>query len=174
MCSACSFRSEHPAVGICHSRWEQAGDNKKRFNYVCTDSICSLPFARKYPELYDNRRRTLGRKLLEIKGIAREDREKREWWQLQGVMGFGAPCIIFLCIDHSLYLQDGKINVWPVFDCAAIMENIMLLAIKYGLGTIPQLQTVTYPEVLRKALGIPDSKLIVLGIAIANRKRAIG
>ena len=161
-------------MGICHSRWEQAGDNKKRFNYVCTDSICSLPFARKYPELYDNRRRTLGRKLLEIKGIAREDREKREWWQLQGVMGFGAPCIIFLCIDHSLYLQDGKINVWPVFDCAAIMENIMLLAIKYGLGTIPQLQTVTYPEVLRKALGIPDSKLIVLGIAIANRKRAIG
>jgi len=42
----------------------------------------------------------------------------------------------------------------------------MLLATKYGLGTVAQAQAVTYPEVLRKVLGIPDSKLIVLGIAI--------
>ncbi len=42
----------------------------------------------------------------------------------------------------------------------------MLLAIKYGLGTVPGLQAVSYPDVLRKTLGIPDSKLIVIGIAI--------
>jgi len=42
----------------------------------------------------------------------------------------------------------------------------MLLATKYGLGTLPQMQAVSYPDVLRNRLGIPDSKLIVLGIAI--------
>ncbi len=42
----------------------------------------------------------------------------------------------------------------------------MLLAIKYGLGTIPQAQAVIFPDVVRKVLGIPNSKLIVVGIAI--------
>jgi nitroreductase len=42
----------------------------------------------------------------------------------------------------------------------------MLLATKYQLGTIPEIQAVLYPEVLRKVLAIPESKLIVLGIAI--------
>jgi nitroreductase len=42
----------------------------------------------------------------------------------------------------------------------------MLLAVKHGLGTIPEIQAVAYPDVLRKILNIPDSKLIVLGIAL--------
>lgn len=42
----------------------------------------------------------------------------------------------------------------------------MLLATKYALGTIPEIQAVLYPDVLRRILGIPDSKIIVLGIAI--------
>jgi nitroreductase len=42
----------------------------------------------------------------------------------------------------------------------------MLLATQYGLGTIPQIQAVVYPDVLRKVLGIPDSKVIVLGISV--------
>jgi nitroreductase len=47
-----------------------------------------------------------------------------------------------------------------------VAENIILLAAKYGLGTVPEIQAVFYPEVLRKMLAIPESKLIVLGIAI--------
>jgi nitroreductase len=42
----------------------------------------------------------------------------------------------------------------------------MLLAPSYGLGTIALAQAMTYPEVIRKALGIPDSLVVVLGIAI--------
>jgi len=47
----------------------------------------------------------------------------------------------------------------------------MLLASRYGLGTIPQIQAVDYPDILRKVLGIPDSKLIVLGIAVGYPDR---
>ena len=42
----------------------------------------------------------------------------------------------------------------------------MLLAVNFGLGTLPAIQLVKYPDVLKKVLGIPDSKLMVLGIAI--------
>ena len=125
-----------------------------------------IPIAREFPQPYDTRRRLLGRRVLELKGISREDKEKRMWWLLQGLRLFGAPYVIYIYIDRSFYRQGDGLNVWPVFDCGLVAENIMLLATKYGLGTIAQIQAVVYPAVLRKVLGIPDSKLIVLGIAV--------
>lgn len=125
-----------------------------------------LAFPTEFPEPFDTRRRAVGRKLFEILGIGREDREKRRWWYLQGLRLFEAPSAIYIYIDRSFYLQGDSLNAWPIFDCGLIAENIMLLATKFGLGTVPQIQAVVYPDVLRKILGIPDSKLIVLGIAI--------
>lgn len=124
-----------------------------------------------FPEPYDTRRRVVGRKLFEIMEISREDREKRSWWQLQGLRLFEAPVAIYIYTDRSFYFQGDSLNVWPVWDCGSVAENIMLLAPKYGLGTIPQIAAVMYPDVLRKVLEIPDSKLIVLGIAIGYPDR---
>lgn len=129
-------------------------------------SDSDIPPVPGYPEPYDSRRRALARKLFEIQGISREDKERRRVWQLQGLRLFEAPTEIYIYVDRSFYLQGDMLNVWPIFDCGLIAENIMLLATKYGLGTIPQRQAVNYPGVLRKVLGIPDSKLIVVGIAI--------
>ncbi len=123
---------------------------------------------REYPELYDSRRRALASQELKLKGIKREDREGRGWWRVQNLKHYGAPCVIYICIDRSFYFQGEGINVWPVFDCGLIAENITLLATKYGLGTVIEAQAVVYPEVLRKVLGIPDSKLIAVGIAIGH------
>jgi nitroreductase len=125
-----------------------------------------IPLVREFPEPYDTRRRTLGRKVLELKGIKREDKEKRLWWLLQGLRSFEAPCVVYIYIDRSFYRQGDRLNIWPVFDCGLVAENIMLLATRYGLGTVAQIQAVLYPDVLRKVLGIPDSKVIVLGISI--------
>ncbi|TET42243.1 MAG: nitroreductase [Dehalococcoidia bacterium] len=130
-----------------------------------------IPRPREFPEPYDTRRRVLGRKVLELKEIQREDKEKRRWWLLQGLRLFEAPCVIYIYIDRSFYLQGDGLNIWPIFDCGLVAENIMLLATKYGLGTIAQIQAVVYPDVLRKLLGIPDSKLIVLGIAVGYPDR---
>ncbi len=121
---------------------------------------------KEFPEPFNTRRRTLGRKLFEAKGISREDKERRRGWQLLGLRLFDAPCAIYIYTDRPFYFQGDKLNVWPIFDCGLVAENIMLLATKHGLGTIPQIQAVCYPDVLRRVLGIPDSKLIVLGIAI--------
>ncbi len=125
-----------------------------------------LAAPRGFPEPFDTRRRGLGRALFAAMGLKREDTERRAQWGLQGIKLFEAPSAIFILTDRSFYFQGDSLNVWPVFDCGLVAENIMLLATNYGLGTIPEIQAVAYPGVLRKVLGIPDSKLIVLGIAI--------
>jgi nitroreductase len=48
----------------------------------------------------------------------------------------------------------------------------MLLATNYGLGTIAQAMAVVYPDIIRQELGIPEDKLIALGIAIGYPDRA--
>ena len=132
---------------------------------VETTPYPDVAFPAGFPQPYDARRRTLGVQLFEVKGISREDKEKRKWWLTQGLRSFEAPSAIYICIDRSFYFQGEGINVWPLFDCGIIAGYIMLLASRYGLGTIPQIQAVDYPDILRKVLRIPDSKLIVLGIA---------
>jgi nitroreductase len=121
---------------------------------------------REFPQPYDARYRVVGRRVLELKGIGREDKEKRRRWVLQGLRLFEAPCAIYIYTDRSFYEQGDTLNIWSVFDCGLVAENIMLLATGHGLGTIPEIQAVVYPDVLRRVLGIPDSKVIVLGIAI--------
>jgi nitroreductase len=125
-----------------------------------------IPHPREFPQLYDTRRRALGRRILELKGITREDKERRKWWGLQGLRSFEAPCVVYIYIDRSFYQQGDALNLWPIFDCGLVAENIMLLAAAHGLGTVAQIQAVAYPDVLREVLRIPDSKVILLGIAV--------
>ncbi|MDP2919960.1 MAG: nitroreductase [Dehalococcoidia bacterium] len=125
-----------------------------------------LAFPQEYPEPFDSRRRFLGRKIYELKGIGRQDVAERKKWGLQGLKLFEAPCCIYIYIERSFCFQANGLNLWPIFDCGLIAENIMLLALEYGLGTIPEAAAATYPDVLHRILEIPDTKLIVLGIAI--------
>jgi len=118
------------------------------------------------PQLYHTRHRSVGIKLFEIMAIGRKDEAKKRWWNLQGLQLFGAPCAIYIYIDRSFYYQGNMLNIWPVLDCGLIAQNIMLLATGHGLGTIPSMQAIFYPDVLREKLELPDSKLMVLGIAI--------
>jgi len=60
-----------------------------------------LPYPR-FTEPYLSRRRHLGMKVFEAKGIPREDTEKRRQWGLTGVRLFEAPNAIFLFMDRSL------------------------------------------------------------------------
>ena len=120
----------------------------------------------KFPEPYDSRSRATVAKSHHSVGIKRENREKREWWELQQLNNFGAPCEIYVYIDRTLYLQDGNVNVWPIFDCGTITGIIALLAGNYDLGTITQARAVVYPDIIREVLGIPNTKLMLVGIAV--------
>ena len=79
---------------------------------------------------------------------------------------YGATTCIYLLEGKNLVFQGKSVNMWPLYDSGAVVENIMLLATNYGLGTIAQAMAVVYPDIIRKELGISEDKLIALGIAI--------
>lgn len=154
--------------------WELAvvgGTKLEEIKQACVENadkppILDIPATMQYPEPWISRRRAVMAGILGKLGIAREDKQKRIEWGIYGYKLWGAPCAIYIMIDRSFHVIDNAINVWPLFDCGLIAQNILLLATQYGLGSIPAIQPVLYPDILRKILDLPDSKLMVMGIAI--------
>jgi nitroreductase len=77
-----------------------------------------------------------------------------------------APAVIYIMIDKSFFYTSRGTNVWALYDCGAVAQNICLAAVNYGLGTVEQAQAVIYPDILRHVLGTPESKLFAIGIAV--------
>ncbi len=118
------------------------------------------------PEPYLSRGRHQGQKEHELLGITHDDEKGRAWWRSQNFSNYGAPCVIYILTERSYFSHNKGVNVWPVYDCGVISQTIMLLATSYGLGTVVQASAVRHPDIIRKVIGLPDSKLILVGIAI--------
>jgi nitroreductase len=101
---------------------------------------------------------TVGR-LFQDMGIAREDKEARQNWMLAMTRLFDAPNAIIVYMDASL-------GEWSLVDIGLAVESLMLAAWHYGVGTCPEAAVVQYPGVLRGLLKIPESKRIILGLAV--------
>lgn len=112
-----------------------------------------------FAEPYTSRSRELGLRLYQALGINREDREKRQEWTLQGQRFFDAPNALVFYLDEAL-------GPWSLFDLGLFSQSVMLAALTFDLGTCSMAAVVRHPRVLRRILGIPDNKKIVLGMAI--------
>ena len=119
-----------------------------------------VPRPPEFPERYAARIRVLDK---QNRLVTPKDWESR---RVQNFKHYGAPAVIYLLTGREFYYQARGLNVWALYDCGAVVQNIALLATKHGFGTIIQAQAAAYPDVLRKVLQIPDSKIILLGIAI--------
>jgi nitroreductase len=113
-----------------------------------------------FPEPYLSRIQALA-----LKGWT-PTKENMDIRRIQNYKNYGAPAMIYLLVDRTMFYQSKGTNVWSLYDCGSVVQNIMLLATNYRLGTVAQAQSVVYPDIIRKVLGIPESKLIALGIAI--------
>jgi nitroreductase len=125
-----------------------------------TSPSFDVPRPPEFPERYAARIRVLDK---QNRLVTQKDWESR---RVQNFKHYGAPAVIYLLTRREFYYQTKGLNVWALYDCGAVAENIMLLATKCGLGTVAQAQAVAYPEVLRRTLEIPESKIFFLGIAI--------
>ncbi len=72
---------------------------------------------------------------------------------------YGAPHVIYL-------YQDSELPLWSLFDMGLFAQSLMLAAHARGLGTVPQAFAIDYSAVIKKFLGLPDGKRLVLGISI--------
>ncbi len=121
------------------------------------------PYA--FPEPYASRIKKM--QIKERRGRTTELNQKEmEERMLINFRNYGATTCIYLLMDKNYYQQEKGINVWGMYDSGSVIQNIMLLAVNYGLGTIAQAMAVVYPGVIRKELDIPHDKLIALGVAI--------
>ena len=110
--------------------------------------------------VFRRRQIDLAKQIFQIMEITREDKEKRAQWLERGFRYFDAPAVIIIMVDRSLS------ECGPLLDCGAVMQNICLAALDYDLGTCIEDQGLKYPRALREIAGIPDSKKIVIAIAI--------
>jgi len=110
--------------------------------------------------IYRQRQVNLAKQLFRLMDIPREDKEKRAKWLERGFRYFDAPAAIILFTDRCLS-ESG-----PLLDIGALIQTICLTALHFGLGTCIEDQGTMYPAVLREYANIPESKRIIVAIAI--------
>ena len=110
--------------------------------------------------VYRRRQVALAKQLFQLMEIGIEDTEKKRQWLERGLRFFDAPAAIVIVVDRSI------VERVPLLDIGAVMQSICLAALSRGLGTCIEDQAALYPEVMRSFAGIPESKRIVISIAI--------
>jgi len=113
----------------------------------------------KFTDPYMDRLKVDGRRLVKELGMSKENPEAMRHWRLSMAAFFDAPNGVVMYMDASL-------SQWSMVDMGIAAENLMLAAWHHGVGTCALAAAVAYPDVLRSLLNLPESKRMVLGIAM--------
>jgi nitroreductase len=113
----------------------------------------------KFTGRYMDRLKVDGRRLVRELGLQKDNREAMRRWRMAMRMFFDAPNGVVMYMDSSL-------SQWSLVDMGIAAENLMLAAWHHGVGTCALAAAVAYPDVLRSLLNLPESKRMVLGIAM--------
>lgn len=115
------------------------------------------------PKKYDLRRHVMGVQIYQSRGIE-FNLERVDWpavvaFQQQNYYFFGADAGLLFFIESNL--ARGSL-----LDIGMFMQNIMLLALEYGLATCSQASWGNYPKVAREILDIGDDMRLVCGMSL--------
>ena len=116
-------------------------------------------YPRKWREPYLQRRRAVGWALYELAGVARGDQVAGQRQRALNFTFFGAPAALMFTIDKDM--EQGS---W--LDYGMFLQNVMIAARGFGLDTCPQAAIASYPGEVRRELCIPDSEMLVCGMAL--------
>ena len=119
-----------------------------------------VPMLEKWPDAMKARYGELGKVVLSVQGIKREDKEGRDKYYMNMVSSFDAPCVILTCISRDNLVE------YQMLDVGLIAQTICLAAHDKGLGTCLLAAAARYSTEIRKIAAIPDDKKIVVGIAL--------
>lgn len=118
-----------------------------------------IPAPKAWPTSHQERINQMGAGRFAALGIDRDDQEARRKTTEMNFNFFGAPHVIFLCMDRNL-------TPWSMFDLGSFAMSLMLAAQHHGLSTIPAVMLASYPDLIREEINIPQDLAIVLGIAL--------
>lgn len=143
-----------------------SGAKKEALSKMLTDTLekgikpgPDIPEPTSWPPTEDARIAALFRKRAEATGIDMNNPEVLKKAKTANFNFYGAP--------HAIYLfQEASLPLWSLFDLGLFAQSLMLAAHARGLGTVPQAFATDYAQDIKKFLGIPETKRLVLGISI--------
>lgn len=115
-----------------------------------------------FPQPHKGRYSGLGKALFAALGIRRDDSDARAQHYLNMYRLFGAPACIYLTIDDRLN------EPYACLDIGSIGSTICYAAFQEGLGTTFLALSMHYPDIVKRVLNVPESKKVVIGIAIGK------
>ena len=111
------------------------------------------------PDIFKQRARDCGYSLYELKGIARDDKEKRQAHFRENYTFFDAPMAFIFHLHANA--QCGNF-----LDMGLFMQNVMLGLIEHGLGSCPQFSICSYSNTVKTMLNIESDRMIVCGMSV--------
>lgn len=72
---------------------------------------------------------------------------------------FNAPVVVYLTIPMQS-------PAWSVFDLGIFAQSLMLIALNRGIATMPAHSLVSYPDLVRKYVGIPKDEMVGMAIGL--------
>jgi nitroreductase len=118
-----------------------------------------MPEPDSWPPAIEARISELMQKRCEISGIDMSAPDVRKKAKIANFRFYGAPHGIFL-------FQDAGLTPWSILDIGMFSQTLMLAAHACGLGTVPQAFLTDYAMHVKKFLGVPQSKRLVLGVSV--------
>jgi len=118
-----------------------------------------LAFPKEWPDLIDKRSKEHRLRRFKALGIDPNDREKVRQSFLRNFQFYGAPCVLFLGMEESL-------TPWSIFDLGLFTTSLLLAAQAEGLGCCIQALSMSYPDLIRKELGVPPTISLIVAICI--------
>jgi nitroreductase len=85
--------------------------------------------------------------------------EERYHYLLYGGRYYGAPNVIIIYTEREFCPR-------AILDIGIVAQTIALSAMSYGLGTCLMSMPISWPEIVRKHLGLPETKLVAQAVAI--------
>lgn len=110
--------------------------------------------------VYRERQVDLAKRIFELMGIPREDRDRRTDWMKRGFRYFDAPVAIAVGCDGNMYEHVDLLGI------GALCQTLCLAALEFGLGTCIADQGIMYGEVWRRLAGVPEGTRLAAGIAM--------
>jgi nitroreductase len=110
---------------------------------------------------YLDRRRECGWGLYSAVGVERGDRVAAHRQRARNHTFFGAPVGVFVTVERDM----GR---GSLLDVGMFVQNLMIAARGHGLESCPQVAVVSWPDVVRARLGIPETELLVCGVGLGR------
>jgi nitroreductase len=123
-------------------------------------SIPDIPLPKDLPNRFRKRYADLNEQVYEALGIVRQNTKGRVQYYAHMYALFNAPAIILILLDKRLPIE------YAMLDVGIFVQTFCLLAQERLLGTAILSAAVHCPQIVHQIFSIPDTKLLVVGIAL--------